>query len=482
MERDNRFSTLDLLMIAVLGGSSVVLRLYIDFANDLIPKVNGPYYLVQTRVFWETSHIAFNDTPFIFYLYGLVSKAHAAAANIPGTEAILSTVKVLDSLIVPVSVIPFAILLSHILANSSYRTAKIAVVSAFVLFFFPSFLLFSDFQKNELGLLLFSFLLLALYRLESTRKKIHALCALILLLLIAVVHVGVFAISILLIGFYAMAAIRLTKRLWLALGASIALLATCSLLLEYVFGVQKLFAFLSDPIKLFKQPEIISYFSHASNAMQSIDFFASTSIFLCSLAWIAFSRRSGRSYAAIVVSCAALTACLTCPLIGADYADRLFYMSFFPFSLVIADTLSRLKGFYASTAMCSLIAAILLVFSPPAISAAFTPTIAPQSASELVSLKALLDSDSNSDLIIARHGLEWWSAWFLHADVSQEYDISQAAWDEYKHVYVLVEKTPGSKFPEAQVPSDAAKVFDGNYYTLYLARNYPGFYPLKREQ
>jgi hypothetical protein len=67
------------------------------------------------------------------------------------------------------------------------------------------------------------------------------------------------------------------------------------------------------------------------------------------------------------------------------------------------------------------------------------PVITTQAAAELQSMSAEISAPSKT-LIVARHGLEWWTAWYLHTHIAHENAVTEADWKNFDHVYFLHQK------------------------------------------
>jgi hypothetical protein len=73
------------------------------------------------------------------------------------------------------------------------------------------------------------------------------------------------------------------------------------------------------------------------------------------------------------------------------------------------------------------------------------PIIADQAASELKQLAASVEDPANT-LIVAHHGLEWWTAWTLHTHIAQAQALKPEDWKKYKYVWFIEDKR-GMRMP-----------------------------------
>lgn len=123
---------------------------------------------------------------------------------------------------------------------------------------------------------------------------------------------------------------------------------------------------------------------------------------------------------------------------------------------------------------------------------------------ELRSLAPLITSPERT-LIVAHHGLEWWTAWTLRTHIAQPTAVSREDWQRYEHVYYLAEKSgahrrngergvaedglrgpplgfgPPGMGAEGNTPDDAVVVHDGPLYTLARVDEVPEDQPTDAE-
>jgi hypothetical protein len=68
----------------------------------------------------------------------------------------------------------------------------------------------------------------------------------------------------------------------------------------------------------------------------------------------------------------------------------------------------------------------------------------PEAAQELRTLSRCV-SQPGRTLVVARHGLEWWTAWTLHTHVAQARALRAEDWSKYAEVLFLEEKGAGGR-------------------------------------
>ena len=175
----------------------------------------------------------------------------------------------------------------------------------------------------------------------------------------------------------------------------------------------------------------------------------------------AFDRTLAAGDRALGIGLAACAMLLACPLLAAEYANRLSLMAFVPGSLAAVFVLAPLArsaparwlGLAGAVATATL--AILPVArelgnprAEPSRSGRAggprggmgglvkSPVIPEGSDTELISMREVVGS-SGTTLVVARHGLQWWAGHFLHTPVRNT--VPDDAFTKYDRVLELVE-------------------------------------------
>ncbi|MCI5081390.1 MAG: hypothetical protein MRY78_06865, partial [Saprospiraceae bacterium] len=123
---------------------AVALRLFLHYRTELIPGINGGYYLVQVRSLLEKGELGFPDFPLYFYLLAFITKAGMLLTKLPLEIVSMQVVKIVDAIAFPMSIVPLYWLLRH--KNLSLWQQALIVCS--VLFSFSGIMMLGDFQKN----------------------------------------------------------------------------------------------------------------------------------------------------------------------------------------------------------------------------------------------------------------------------------------------------------------------------------------------
>jgi hypothetical protein len=162
---------------------------------------------------------------------------------------------------------------------------------------------------------------------------------------------------------------------------------------------------------------------------------------------------------------------LSFPLLDIEYFKRLSLFLFIPQILLILQIAPSLDIAHLKTISLSLILitslSVIVVIGRP------VDTILNKNAYEnLKELESVIEND-NETIIIARHGLEWWTGWLLKTKVGQDKSIDKAVIEKYKNIVFLNQingfgnnrqRTP---FYEPRVPPNADLIYSSEYFKAY---------------
>jgi hypothetical protein len=214
---------------------------------------------------------------------------------------------------------------------------------------------------------------------------------------------------------------------------------------------------------------------------------------------------------AVVVGCAVGLIVLSGPWVTGDKVMRFQLIAVGPAVLCAAFALSQLRWAIVRNSL-AVVAALMLVV-PGAMLAlrGGHPIITLEAADELQAMSGQLTAPEKT-LIVARHGLEWWTAWYLHTHIAHMNAINDDDWKNFDRVYFLRQNggmaggpgmmggprhvRPGGQrnadngfgfpgmppggfngrppgpgggaFGEPMIPSSAEIAHDGKYFTLAL--------------
>jgi hypothetical protein len=169
------------------------------------------------------------------------------------------------------------------------------------------------------------------------------------------------------------------------------------------------------------------------------------------LAAVWFKRKSlPVSTLAIIGACGVVLFVLCGPWVTGDKVMRFRLIAVGPALLCASFALLQLNPTRMRNALATVMMLALVV---PGILHAVDggrPVITVQAAEELQSMAKEITAPTKT-LVVARHGLEWWTAWYLHTHIAHENAVTAADWKNFDNVFFLHQKA-GMQMPGAPMP------------------------------
>jgi hypothetical membrane protein len=474
--------------LAVVVLAAVAVRASVQFGTNLMPGMNGAYYLVQVRAVIEKGHLAEHDMPLIFWLQaGLARLVQVFSMGTLDSSIVLAS-KLFDSIVPALAAIPAFLLAVRWPDGRHSVWAGITAATLAVLSSGPLRMV-GDFQKNALGML---WVLSCAYCLQQglDRRSWRYLAAASLFLgLVGVTHIGAFGVTlafvVLVVLVWALVASGRPRRALLAVGGgtvAVAGLLGALMVLGDSARITRLMTLLTAPLSLFRSSTMGGPASQATwlHLQDPVTFILSLALSLAAVAVLIWRRHELQPWErSLVVASAILTLFLSSPFLSQDMASRFQLMAFAPAVVLVAFLAARTGTLVLRSAVVVGVIAVVLATVPGTVQSPNSPSIAEASYTELTSLKTSM-SDPSHTLIIARHGLEWWTAWALHTDVAQATAVTDADWTTYASVLYLQEtgnsigggmgtpemnirpQLPSGQMPPRQIPAGTPLVRPGS--------------------
>ena len=522
-----------LIALVVLAAS---IRGSLLFGTSLMPGTNGGYYLVQARAVLSHGTLGLPDLPLIFYVQASLARAVRWVSGCDTDSCILFAVKLTDSILPALVALPVALLVRR-WGKAAGAPAWIALAAAAaVVLSAPILGMIGNFEKNSLGLLWLCLLLLFIHLWLSRPTPANAAGVLCFWGLAALTHIGVFGAS-LLFGGLAIALYLVMRRgpgwreLWPLLAAALAVGAIAAGVVLWKFDagrIQRLAAALAHPADYLAgtnmrpggpgggPPGGMPGFpgSHAPVLFILLQVGPSLVFAVASIAALltCWRRRAELPIAdfSVAGACAVGVLVMTGPWVQGDKTPRFFLIAIAPAVMAAAFALihckhRRLRAGLATLGVLCMIGPSAFVFCDGG-----RPAISEDGLRELRSLAPLI-ADPNKTLVVARHGLEWWTAWALHTHIAQVPALRVSDWQNFEAVYFLRSKTdnrpmpggspgvfsllrlfgggpppPGGRPPggpahnmnpmeDPEIPRDAETVHDGDQLIFSRVSTPPGF-------
>lgn len=471
--------------------AACALRLGLLFSTGLVPQTDGAYYLAQVRSILGGGGLRFSDTPLLFWIQALVAQVLMFTTSLDSQSATIVGVKLVDALVPPLAVLPVYALWLRWVPQERRNVLVAITVATLPALSFGVVKMAGDLQKNAFSLVLFSLTMWALdTAFRSGRKRDWALTALALSGC-ALSHVGVFAATLTFILpalTYRMVGGAGNRRAQARIAGGVAAVAGVAIGLLYVASlfIPKLNALGTtalSPLSLFSGETTFSRLAAGLGPDSLADAAAVLLAYapLVAVAVLWCSQAKDSATAVTLMGASVATAALALPFLGGIDGLRLHLMAYLPAAVLFAWVTSVLRPI-AVKAVCAAALLINTLAVLPVIPQATLPTIAEPSYSELLSLRDRVGQTGRT-VVVARHGLEWWAAWALDADVVPTIGATPDLWSRYDTVLLLQETkvrdeasrqkrsgaSPGQFRKGAAPVAGASVVFEGDWYRLSRA-------------
>lgn len=436
------------LLIAVLLAAAA--RASLLFSTSLMPGMNGAYYLVQARSLLEKGALAIPDLPLVFALHALLALMIDWLSALTRDEAVFWAVKLGDSLLPALGVLPVLALASGWAAKGRINGLLAVMAALLVPASGIALMMVGDFEKNSLGVALLCALAWALHEWMNHHGLRRALIAVLLLGLVGISHIGVFGSALILVvstlGGLAVTQGRegLRKVLRIAVFAvPVAVVAGAVVFWKFdPARVQRLLSAISEP------SDFLSGGGMGPPGMDDVGlnwypFLAFAVVVLPGAVVAGWRQRSlPQGTVALVVGAAVTVVALTGPWVQGDKMFRL-QMNAAPLAvLCLLFALLQIRRDWLRAVVGLVLLGLLLTPSVFRIQAGGHPIITEEAHAELKELAACVEEPAQT-LVVARHGLEWWTAWTLHTHIAQAQALTPEDWQRYKYVWFLEEQRGG---------------------------------------
>ena len=444
----------------LIGMTAFSVRLYFNFSQELIPGVNGGYYPLQVRSILENGSLGFPDMPFLFYLDAWLLKLLSFIGFASSDVLILQVVKIIDSLSLPLVLIPLYKMIS---TEESKGTKLVALSLAFfaVLSFSP-LILTSDLQKNALAITFSCFSIAYFMEYVKNKNLAPLITAIVWLLLTGLTHFGTFAFLLIFLSFSL--GFQYRSRAILPL----LLMAGGGLALIGLSDMARLNRLLSVASLLFERPALL-HGGLAPPEILLITFSILLSIAGFSLLRNKDNRLSAPQKGILFSASLGLIAC-SFPLLDAEYFKRASLFLFVLQLLAIIQIVSQRVHYRKAI---SLVLILLTAISLFAVVGHPKKSVLCQDAFvDLKKIKAVITHEPGT-IVIARHGLEWWTAWTLRTRVGQDKSMDGDFFKKYNHILGLNQlsgfgnEEERRAFHEPAIPENSTLLYSSAYFKVY---------------
>lgn len=453
--------------------------------NYLLIGGDGPYYPLQVRSLLEHQRLAYPDMPLLFALQAMLAAVlnffHVASYN----DCIILAVKAMDIALPPLAAIPVFLIAKELRRPDAKPGFLNYLVVAFALINFTTTGAFSNgLQKNAVAIVWVFFYLYYLIRLIKHERRKDGIYAGVVLLLCAITHFGSCALLIFMTV--------LTGLSWLLYHRQavrspdwkkISLFALCFLFLLSIIAFYDAGRFqrlMAIPFKVFEFPVLLLMLKGfgIENFLSPIhflltNFMALTGLFIL----IANRKKIDKTEKLIASAMIAAAFFLATPLLGLEWANRLYIISYIPivvlYLILFRNGISKWAKALPATVLALFV--LMCTIARPG----NTDCITAESYMEFKHIKDQVRFDEN-DAIIGRQDLRILGSWEFRTKSVVEYLFKKEDFENYHAVYVI-RQIKGSNFPpgrfrgDARIPDNADKVYAGPCFELYRLKSGEGW-------
>ncbi len=461
--------------------AAVCTRAWLHFSTPLVQGMNGGYYLVQARSLIEKYALAIPDLPLVFTIQACAAKLIHWLSPLDLNQSVQLAVKTMDSLLPALAVIPIMLLGRSWSRGDKVDAGIIALAAVLVPAGAPALLMVGDFEKNSLGLALLCALSWALHRWVAEHTRQRALVAVCMLGLIGITHIGVFGTTLIFVGSSLLALAVAHGRDGLLRVGKLVLIAApvVALAAGVVFWkfdpsrVQKLLHAFSEPADYLSSSAgpmgrggpMMGPPGMGSGWMQQAPMLAFGLAVIPALGIVWWKRKTmGLPNLAVITGAAVTVMALTGPWVQGDKLMR-FQLNAVPLAVrCLLFALLQIPHRWARGIPGLLLLLTALTPSALKLQSGARPIITVEAQKELQSLIGSVE-DPEHTLIVARHGLEWWTAWTLHTHIAQAQALASSDWKKYKYVWFIEEKR-GMSGPQGAPPMGGGPSLFGGWFGM----------------
>ncbi len=470
--KKNRNEFLLVLSVFLFG---FLFYLWIFLRNQLVPMIDGPYYLIQVRSLLTTGSLAYGDPPLTFYLLSLFS-------ILIGDVAL--GVKVGVSFFCALSTIPAYFLMKRVGKSALAGLAAMLLV----IFSAPYIRMLTDFMKNAIGICWLLFFLYYLHDLAfSGFKKSSLALAAFFLVLSGLTHILVFGAALLFLALYSVTVLvfNVNRRAFLKALSVIALVTIVFVFVASSFfsslftDFNKVLAFVGDltasqsdpvqnPVPPTPRPGLRPPPPRSSMDAFSLSVIGGWGIILLILSFGAilclYVWKKGKKEALLLLTAATIVGSIVCfPLIPNEWLGRFMLMFVVPTAIILSYGISKIwrlnnKNSKLIAIFLLMICLLFFVWQSATTIGNIRPTINDAGYVDLTNMKNQIPS--NSIIAVSRqHGFGYWVEYVEDAEIIGVNELSPELWQSYSHVL-------GVFFKREVPPIPFKTIFVGNVFIL----------------
>jgi hypothetical protein len=238
------------------------------------------------------------------------------------------------------------------------------------------------------------------------------------------------------------------------------------------FDLERFYRLLYLPVKLFEAP-VFLLLLNGQNVQTNFLVLILMNLLTMIALFIVLSIRKkiDASRKVFAYSLLAISFFMTSPLLGAEWANRLYMISYIPICVLYLVIFSSAPKKWVKVFPAIVFIGLTIASIMTGITQRGFRTISNEAYSELKSLKQQNIFNKKS-VIIARQDLRLLASWFYGTKGASDYALTKADFKQYDAVYAI-RQIKGSNYPtnrqrgETDLPQDSLIIYKGNYFVVF---------------
>lgn len=459
---------------------AIVFRFYRTSTENhyLLAGSDGPYLPLQVRSLFEYYKLAFPDMPLFFALCTIVAKLFYFLQLGTVNECVLMSVRFIDTLIPPLTAIPVFLITKELCKEyTKIKFSNYLLVAFSILSFTPIFIFSFQLQKNGLAtLLIFTYLYYAL-KIIAQENKSDFIKATIVLFLCVFTHFGSFGFLVFLtlltfIIWYLVQKNKFnTQSFKKILGLVAVLIFSFSLIA--LFDYSRFLRIVNVPYKLFEAPVLLFALAGQNfvlNGSNLIILIAMNLLAIIGVVVLIRQRKQIEKYKYITgLSMAICTIFLSNPLLGLEWASRLFMLAYIPVTVLYIVLYSFSANNWFKIPTISIFSILLFISFGTSL---FDKSPMAMDKSSFKELQQMQDKNLflKSDAIVARQSLRILSNWVFNVKGVDKYLLTKDEFNKYSSVYLLKQlkgRNPLARGSEPSLGDSVLSIYKGEHFEVF---------------
>jgi hypothetical protein len=449
----------------------------LKFTSDhdfYILEGDGPYYPLQVRSLAENFRMALPDVPLTFIIECLFSKFFQLFTS-SSDESILMGIRFADAFLPPLAAIPVYLISQELKTADTKNNFYTYLIVGFAILSFTPVLVFAQcLHKNGIAVIWVFYYLLFFIRLLKYSQQKHLYLALLFLALCAVTHFGSFSILLFftilagLVWFFKNRSTSTRSDYQKTLGIFIFLILSVCIIV--IFDSGRFNRLITIPFNIFEAP-LITYaikWQSLPNSIMIPNFIVVNLLFFIVLIARFINRKDMNSLQKSTFDTFLLfTFLIINPLLGIDWANRLYIMAYIPLTVLYFMFFNIVKKKWKRILMSTLFFVVIYQAAGTVIFGSDRRILSKEAFSEFKTIDKKMNFSKNS-AIVSNRELRLLASWIFRTKSAADYTLTKEDLKRYDNMYFLRQIT-GEQFHhiEDNIPINSTLVYHGKYFEIY---------------